>query len=100
MNTKQLIEGLQALTDIADMSDYDCEQFEEYKIKTGSRIEVTFFNAGFAPMMTEQPLVYVSANGKMGTFKKVDKNWRWYAEKYNVKYWAYQRDIVSGLVME
>lgn len=99
MDTKQLIEGLQALTDIADMSDYDCEQFEEYKIKTGSRIEVTFFHAGFTPLMTEQPIVYVSANGKMGTFKNA-KSWERNRDKYNVKYWAYQRDIVSGLIME
>lgn len=97
MDTKQLLKGLQALTEISEMSDYDCK-LSDAEIKSGTWIELMFFKAEFAPLMTEQPLVYVSANGKMGTFKKVGKNWDWYAEKYHVKYWAYQRDIVSGLI--
>lgn len=99
MDTNQLIKGLQALTEISDMTDAECQEFDN-KLKFGSMVEVRFFDSCTEPMLKEEPLVYVTANGKMGTFKKTGKNWRWYAEKYNVKYWAYQRDIVSGLIME
>ena len=99
MDTNQLIKGLQALTEISDMTDAECQEFDN-KLKFGSMVEVRFFDSCTEPMFKEEPLVYVTANGKMGAFKKPNKNWRWYAEKYNVKYWAYQRDIVSGLIMD
>jgi hypothetical protein len=39
------------------------------------------------------PIVYCTNNGKLGTIKRVD-NWKWLCEKYNIKYWTYQNDII------
>ena len=44
-----------------------------------------------------QPIVYVSANGKIGTFKELRGDWKWRVEKYNIKYWAYASDLISEL---
>lgn len=45
------------------------------------------------------PIVYISANGKIGTFKDIRGDWQRYVEKWNIKYWAYQSELTSGLTL-
>lgn len=70
---------------------------------------VTFMwkDAKDAPEDIYEPVIYVTLNGRIGTFrdtvgftagneKNKDKhysNWNWLMEKYNVEFWAYQKEI-------
>ena len=72
--------------------------------------EVTFrWNyATEAPTDFYKPVVYITKNNKIAVFKDTvswtggdakDKtkhysNWEWLREKYNIKYWVYQEDLL------
>lgn len=50
-----------------------------------------FPNDGYAPIL------YVSANNKLGTLKNTGETlekWGWYVRKYNIKWWIYQDEIL------
>lgn len=58
-----------------------------------------------APADFEAPVVYCSSNNKIGTLKntyaiiggdtsKKHSNWEWLVEKYRIKCWTYQSDLL------
>ena len=66
-------------------------------------------DASIAPDDWYAPILYVSANNKLCTLKdtvgwyggKPDEsphfsNWEWYREKYHIKYWIYQSEVLPN----
>ena len=45
------------------------------------------------------PIVCVTANSKLQTFKEIRGDWRWYVEKYNIVYWAYQSALLPEIIL-
>lgn len=72
------------------------------------RITIEWCDAEISPMVWYEPVVYVTKSGKMGVFKDTvswtggdpkktelhRSNWEWLREKYNIAYWAYQKDVI------
>lgn len=49
----------------------------------------------YFPESENDPIVYCTANKKIGTIKSVKNHWNWLKEKYNIKWWCYQWEIVQ-----
>lgn len=45
------------------------------------------------------PIVCVTANCKLQTFKDIRGDWRRYVEKYNIVYWAYQSQLLPEIIL-
>lgn len=52
------------------------------------------------PTNTKEPVLYCTANGKLGVFKSTvlcdgdDRSgWKRLVDKYNIKYWTYSKEI-------
>ena len=74
-----------------------------YKEKYGNPLEMSFIwsEAEEAPSDVLEPVLYMTTNNKLGVFKNTEKanntgvsGWTRLKEKYNVKFWAYQKDII------
>ena len=46
------------------------------------------------PKSENGPIVYCTTNKKVGTLKSVRNQWEWLKEKYSIKWWCYQSEIV------
>ena len=67
--------------------------------------QVKWKSSDVEPSDWNAPVLYCTANGKLGVFKntvsyvngdvtKQHSNWKWYAEKYNIRYWVYANEII------
>ena len=47
------------------------------------------------PGIEDEPIICQSENGKILTFKAAgpERQWKFHAEKYHIKYWAYQLEL-------
>jgi hypothetical protein len=45
----------------------------------------------------DKPLICQTDGGKILTFKSRgdEKHWEWHVDKYHIKYWAYQEDLLA-----
>ena len=58
----------------------------------------------YTPQDIELPIIYCTGNNKMGVFKntyglmngKPYSHWKWLKEKYNIKWWCYQWEILPS----
>lgn len=68
-------------------------------------ITFTWNDADIVPDNFELPVVYCTGNNKISTFKNTygmygrdestkHSSQEWLREKYNVKYWTYQKDLI------
>lgn len=50
----------------------------------------------------DRDIICVTHNGRIITFKarKVERDWEWLFEKYNIKYWAFLRDVLATIIQE
>ncbi|MBQ2176591.1 MAG: hypothetical protein II453_16560 [Alphaproteobacteria bacterium] len=60
------------------------------------KISAYWYPSKIVPLFAHA-IVYVSANGKVGTFKELSGDWKRYVEKWNIKYWVYASDLTSEL---
>ena len=43
----------------------------------------------------EEGIVYLTKNRRAGVLKSASmKNWFWYVEKYQIKWWTYLKDLI------
>lgn len=61
-------------------------------------VMVTWFSVDIEPEKNV-PIVYVSANKKVGTFKEIRSNWGWYVDKWAIKYWTYASNLTDTLIL-
>lgn len=71
------------------------------------RVIFSWKDASCPPEEIEEPIVCCTTNNKILTFKEtikryslndnivVESSWEWIKEKYNIKKWVYQRDLIS-----
>lgn len=60
----------------------------------------------YTPQKIELPIIYCTGNGKIGVFKdtsttlygKACSHWEWLKEKYNIKWWCYQCEILPNKI--
>ena len=58
------------------------------------KIVTLYFNDSYtAPELTDEPILCITKNKKMMTFKNVSHRWEWMVEKYQISLWTYQRNI-------
>lgn len=61
----------------------------------GIKCTVQWMPVEIGPGSTEQSILYCTRNGKLGVFKELGNgDWKWLCEKYGIKYWTYQNEIV------
>ena len=49
----------------------------------------------------DAPIVWISRNGKIGTFKTVyGKDWGWLVKKYSIILWIWQESIIPEAIIE
>ncbi len=71
----------------------------------GKTVTFVWNDADIVPDNFELPVVYCTSNNKIASFKNTygmyngdestkHSNWDWLREKYNVKYWVYQKDLI------
>ena len=48
----------------------------------------------------DRDIICVTQSGRIITFKakKVERDWEWLVEKYNIKYWAFLWDVLSPII--
>ena len=67
--------------------------------------EIKWMDAKECPSDMNEPILYCTKNNKLGTFKNTvgyyggdvstaHSDWEWLSEKYSVKYWTYQSEIL------
>lgn len=57
-------------------------------------INISWKNADiYSPVENEEPVVYYTINNKIGTLKNTN-SWSFYKEKYKIKWWIYQYEIL------
>lgn len=68
-------------------------------IITGPAMHCFTWNPAYVYPEHGTPIVCVTANGKLQTFKDIKGDWRRYAEKYNIVYWAYQSQLLPKIIL-
>lgn len=48
----------------------------------------------YSPEQKDEPIIYCTANNKIGVFKEVKEHWPWLKKKYNIKWWCYQYYVI------
>ena len=62
--------------------------------------------ASWAPMNIDLPILALTNNDKLVVFKDTKtwlngdvehpfSNWKWMTDKYNIKFWAYQYEVIN-----
>lgn len=67
-------------------------------------ISFIWFNSSNEPIHIDKPVVCVTEKNKLLTFNNTEShiygdpnpysNWKWICEKYRIKYWAYQENLI------
>lgn len=71
----------------------------------GKTVTFVWNDADIVPDNFELPVVYCTKNNKISSFVHTygmyggdentkHSNWEWVKEKYNIKYWVYQKDLI------
>ena len=47
----------------------------------------------------DTPIICVTANGKIQTFKGIREPWERYVEKWNIVYWDYQSHLLPEIIL-
>lgn len=58
-------------------------------------VKFTWINADIEPDKKDEPIVYLTRNNKIGTFRDFN-DWDWYREKYGITHWVYQKFILPN----
>lgn len=59
------------------------------------RTTITWNNADvYIPDQKEEPIIYCTANNKIGVLSGIKHQWSWLKEKYHIKWWCYQYYII------
>lgn len=64
--------------------------------------------ASWAPMNIDLPILALTNNDKLVVFKNSKSwlngdvehpfsNWKWMVDKYNIKFWAYQYEVINTI---
>ena len=56
-------------------------------------VKFTWISADIEPDKKDEPIVYLTRNNKIGTFRDFS-DWDWYHEKYGITQWVYQKHIL------
>lgn len=111
MDNKILLSVVNVLNDITEMSDKECEEFEQefnyaetvqgYPYKPegidSRTVSVAFWRSSVIyPIDGKSPIVYCTRNAKIGTLNRIKdrEDWDWKVEKYGIVYWCYMHQIV------
>lgn len=81
------------------------ENYKKEEFLMSKTVTFEWKDADIAPDDFELPVVYCTGNNKIASFKNTygmyngdestkHSNWNWLREKYNVKYWVYQKDLL------
>lgn len=64
-------------------------------------ITVRWLSSDYWPDNDERPVLCVSANGKMMTFKSIRGygDWMWKIDKYNIEWWCFQDEIAPQHIL-
>ena len=60
-----------------------------------SAVKFTWISADIEPDEKNEPIVYLTRNNKIGTFRDFS-DWDWYREKYGITHWVYQKLILPN----
>lgn len=70
-------------------------------LDNGMEITFTWIDAEEIPSDVHEPVLYLTTNNKLGTFKDTEtfsgsglSHWESLRRKYHVKCWVYQKDVV------
>ena len=64
------------------------------------KVEFEWKRTDIIPGDYQSPILCMTGNGKLMTLKDTSSslggsNWSWYVEKYNIKYWCYQSELID-----
>ena len=67
-------------------------------------VTFTCFDASIDPIHIDKPIICQTAKDNIMTFKDIKSyiqgdpephsNWKWICDKYNIKQWAYQENLI------